>query len=148
MIKKIEEGYHRYHDELDQDAEGDRRRRPRMTMASWRTTTPFATSTDSCQELLRVNKASIERTAAETERFTNQAHLAMLLLGALGPLGGLVIGYMVARGLSRSIYSLSVHVQDMARHLDQEVASSAWPATAICRSWTSNCGTSSAASRK
>ena len=28
----------------------------------------------------------------------------------------------MARGLSRSIYSLSVHVQDMARHLDQEVA--------------------------
>ena len=52
-----------------------------MTMSKLADNHPIRHVTDSCQELLRVNKASIERTAAETERFTNQAHLAMLLLG-------------------------------------------------------------------
>jgi signal transduction histidine kinase len=32
------------------------------------------------------------------------------------------MGYGMARGLSRSIYRLSVHVKDMAQHLDQKVA--------------------------
>jgi signal transduction histidine kinase len=49
--------------------------------------------------------------------------LALLFLGLGGPISGLIIGYGVARGLSRSIYQLSVRVQDMARRLDQDVAS-------------------------
>src|SRR5205085_9437628 len=36
---------------------------------------------------------------------------------------GLLIGFGIARGLSRSIYQLSVRVQDMAQRLDQDVAS-------------------------
>ena len=54
-------------------------------------------------------------------------------LGAFGPAAlilllvawvvGLIIGYGAARGLSRSIYQLSVRVRDMAHRLDQDVAS-------------------------
>ncbi|MGE3807033.1 MAG: sensor histidine kinase, partial [Gemmataceae bacterium] len=36
---------------------------------------------------------------------------------------GLIMGYGIARGLSKSIYQLSVHVQDMAQRLDEGVAS-------------------------
>ena len=36
-------------------------------------------------------------------------------------IGGLISGYGIARGLSRSLYRLSVRVQDLAEHLDQEV---------------------------
>jgi signal transduction histidine kinase len=42
----------------------------------------------------------------------------MLLLGLGGPASGLIIGYGIARGLSRSIYQLSVRVQDVAQRLD------------------------------
>ena len=48
--------------------------------------------------------------------------LAMILLGVLGPVGGVVCGYGIARGLSRSLYRLSVRVQDMANQFDEE-----WP---------------------
>src|SRR5262249_23599132 len=51
------------------------------------------------------------------------ARLAMVVLGVLGPVSGLIGGYGIARGLSRSIYQLSVRVQDMAQRLDQDVAS-------------------------
>jgi signal transduction histidine kinase len=47
----------------------------------------------------------------------------MILVGILGPLGGLVIGLGVAHGLSRSSGRLRVRVQDMAQRLDQDVAS-------------------------
>jgi len=35
-----------------------------------------------------------------------QANAAMMLLGLAGPVGGLIMGYGMARGLSRSIYRL------------------------------------------
>ena len=54
--------------------------------------------------------------------------MALLLLGLGGPVSGLIMGYGIARGLSRSIYRLSVRVQDMAQHLDQDVASVSVPA--------------------
>lgn len=76
-----------------------------------------------CQELLRANKAEMEQTAAANQEFGSQVRWAMALLGLAGPVGGLVLGYGVTRGLSRSIYRLSVRVQDMAHHLDSDVAS-------------------------
>ena len=102
LIREIQTGYGRYHAELNQlrrqiDAGG-----PPMNMGELADAHPIRHVVDPCQELLRINKASIEQTALETEQFTAQAHLAMFL-GGLGPLGGLVIGYLVAQGLSRSI---------------------------------------------
>src|SRR5262249_39238662 len=48
---------------------------------------------------------------------------AMLLLGIIGPISGLVCGYGIALGLSRSIYQLSVRVQDISQRLEQDVGS-------------------------
>ena len=87
---------------------------PRMKMADLAEGHPIRHVVDPCQELLRINKASIERTAQETESLHGPGPLRHAAAGALGPLGGLAIGYMVARGLSHSIHRISVHVQDMA----------------------------------
>lgn len=76
-----------------------------------------------CQELLDLNKEAIQRTAQESQRVSTEARQAMVLAGLAGPIGGVIIGYGIARGLSRSIYQLSVRVHDMAQHLDQDVAS-------------------------
>jgi signal transduction histidine kinase len=65
----------------------------------------------------------MERTATESQEASQAAYLALLVLGLAGPIGGLVMGYGVARGLKRSIYRLSVRVQDMAQRLEQKVAS-------------------------
>jgi signal transduction histidine kinase len=59
----------------------------------------------------------------ESEDVSKQAQRSMLLVGLVGPVAGLIIGYGMARGLSRSIYQLSVRVQDMAQRLDRDVAS-------------------------
>jgi len=65
----------------------------------------------------------MDQTAQDSARLSKQANLAVILLGVVGPIAALTVGYNVARGLSRSIYKLSVHVQDMVHHLDQDVAS-------------------------
>ena len=72
---------------------------------------------------MRVNKEQMEATAQESLRVSWQASWAMLLLGLAGPVGGLIVGYGMARGLSRSVYRLGVRVKDMAQHLDRDVAS-------------------------
>jgi two-component system sensor histidine kinase HydH len=78
---------------------------------------------DPCQDLLKVNKDKMERTATESQNVSEEAYLALLFLGLAGPVGGLVMGYGVARGLRQSIYRLSVRVQDVAQRLSEKVAS-------------------------
>src|SRR5260370_23043575 len=65
----------------------------------------------------------MKRVADESSNASLQGTLALVLLGVAGPVGGLVMGYGVARGLQQSIYRLSVRVQDMAHHLDRDVGS-------------------------
>jgi two-component system sensor histidine kinase HydH len=122
-VQKIEEGFQKYHREMDQLEAEIAALGPAVNISKVMDAHPIQNVVDPCQELLRVNKEMIDHTALESERVVSQARLLMLFLGVGGPLGGLVIGYGMARGLSRSIYQLSVRVQDMAHRLDQDVAS-------------------------
>jgi signal transduction histidine kinase len=74
-----------------------------------------------CHRLLAENDRFMRAMATEHERISGVLHWAMLLLGIVGPIGGLIGGIGIARGLSRSIYRLSVHLQDMAQQLEDEV---------------------------
>jgi two-component system, NtrC family, sensor histidine kinase HydH len=84
---------------------------------------PIRRVADPCQELVRIAKDRMARTADDAHRAAAQGYLAMIILGIVGPLSGLVMGYGVARGLRQSIYRLNVQVQDMAHHLGHDVAS-------------------------
>jgi hypothetical protein len=66
-------------------------------------THPVKLVVDPCQELLRINKEEMDRTAAESQRVSGQVGWAMLALGLAGPVGGLVMGFGVARGLKKSL---------------------------------------------
>jgi two-component system, NtrC family, sensor histidine kinase HydH len=63
----------------------------------------------------------MERAATDSRELSDGTRVALLLLGVLGPLSGLLAGYGMARGLSRSITSLHVRLQDADTHLDQDV---------------------------
>jgi signal transduction histidine kinase len=84
---------------------------------------PIALVVEPCQELLRRNKDRMSEAADEGRRVSRQGRLVMLFLGLAGPVGGLVLGFGVARGLRHSITRLSVRVQDVAQRLDRDVAS-------------------------
>ena len=81
-----------------------------------------------CQDLVRFTKDQMEQTVQHAEDVSHMVRLAMLGLGVIAPFSGLLSGFGIARGLTRSIYQLSVRVQDMAQHLDKNVASVTIPA--------------------
>jgi signal transduction histidine kinase len=122
-VQKIEAGYRQYHSEMDQLLAAAPPERSRGDLAKLIDAHPLRHVVDPAQELLLVNKEEVERTSRESERVARQAQLVMILLGVLGPLSGALTGYGMARGLSRSIYQLSVRVRDMAQRLEQDVAS-------------------------
>ena len=96
---------------------------PSRDFQKWVDDHPIQHVVKPCQDLLVVNREMMDDTFQESERVSRQARWVMLLVGLVGPVGGLIIGYGMARGLSRSIYQLSVRVQDMAQRLDRNVAS-------------------------
>jgi two-component system, NtrC family, sensor histidine kinase HydH len=123
LVKAIQKGYQQYRQELAELRVDVLQNGPRTDFGKLYDAHPIQYVTDPCHELFRINKDEMDRTAQESQRVSQEAGLIVLLLGFGGPLGGLMVGYSVARRLHRSIYRLSVRVQDMARHLDEKVAS-------------------------
>jgi signal transduction histidine kinase len=122
-VEAIERGYRKYRDEMAQLRTQRTRSESAEEIGKLIDAHPIKHVVNTCQELVAVNKRMIDRTAQESDRLGGQTRLALLLLGLGAPISGLIIGFGVARGLSRSIYRLSVRVQDMAHRLDQDVAS-------------------------
>ncbi len=122
-VEAIEEGYRRYHAEIDQLLAAGARDASRAGLARLADAHPVRYVTEPSQELLRLNKEMMERTSEESLQVSRQAQRSMILLGLVGPAGGVLAGYGFARALSRSISRLSVRVRDMATRLDQDVAS-------------------------
>jgi signal transduction histidine kinase len=122
-VDKIDSGYQRYKAGLAllprEAAEGG----STTNLGKLADAHPVKFVVEPCQELLQLNKDAMHATAEESNTAATRARLALLLLGLAGPAGGIIVGYGVARGLSRSIYELSVRVQNMAQRLDQDVAS-------------------------
>ncbi|HTU94071.1 MAG TPA: ATP-binding protein [Gemmataceae bacterium] len=81
---------------------------------------PVRPIVEPCERYFNFNKEQMEQTRQESERISHLLRGVMLLLGLVGPVSGLLVGWSMARGLSRSMRSLSVRIQGMAQHLDQE----------------------------
>ncbi len=122
-VRDIQSGYRQYRDEMADLREEVMRKGPRTDFGRLSDEHPIRHVTEPCQKLLRLNKEAMNRTAAESNEASQHANLIVLFLGLGAPVGGILVGYVLARRFYRSIYRLSVQVQDMARHLDQKVAS-------------------------
>lgn len=70
-----------------------------------------------CHEFWVFNNQLLDESARQHERVLHQLGLGMALVGGLGGFAGLVLGYGVARGLSRSIHRLRVQISDAAGKL-------------------------------
>lgn len=122
QISEIRSGYDRYRREFDQLRSEVDKNGPQKSFRELADAHPIRHVTDPCREYLRMNEEFMTASAQESSRVTNRLHSTMLLLALGGPLGGILSGYGIARGLSRSIYRLSLHVSDMAQQLDRDVA--------------------------
>jgi signal transduction histidine kinase len=121
LVLEIQAGYQRYRTELAQGGV-PATARP-LDLARWADAHPIRHLQEPCQELLRLSKQEMDQTARESEAVSGRAQKAMLLAGLLGPVSGLIVGFGIARALSRSIARLSVRLEDARAQLDQEVAS-------------------------
>ncbi len=120
IVQAIEKGYREYKDEQAQLREKARQ----MTIGQLHEhidSHPVLLVVEPCRKLFRVTQERMEQTARESRQVSQTSLYAMLLVGVAGPLAGLVAGYGITRGLRRSIYRLSVHVQDIAQHLDRDL---------------------------
>jgi signal transduction histidine kinase len=123
LIARIKEGYLQYRQHFEtlraQPATAHPRDNP-LTLASANPVEPIVKP---CRDLLDEHDQRALDTAAESDRVSGYLRAAMLLLGLAGPLCGILSGYGIARGLSQSIYRLSVRVKDMAETLEHDVGS-------------------------
>jgi signal transduction histidine kinase len=122
-VQTVTINYQKYRGELSRLREEIRRDPKALELGQLADNHPARHVVNSCEDLLVLNKEAMETTRRDSERVGQQAYLLMLLVGVAGPIGGLVGGLGIARRLSRSIGQLSVRVQSLAQHLDQDVAS-------------------------
>jgi two-component system, NtrC family, sensor histidine kinase HydH len=123
LVQAIEDGYRQYQNELARLLASVSRQGALKDVGSWADSHPIRHIVEPCEELLHNNQEKMAEISRDSDRLGNQALAALLVLGLGGPASGLLIGYAFARALSRSIYQLSVRVQDISQRLDQDVAS-------------------------
>src|SRR4051812_15344796 len=73
-----------------------------------------------CQDLRDYNDERIEAGAEDHRRVLRELAWGIAAVGVAGGLAGLLLGYLMARGLERSIRRLQVHVKDAAGILGQD----------------------------
>jgi signal transduction histidine kinase len=122
-VRDIDRAYDKYHDEQAELRAGAVDGKPPGKLSELVDSHPLKNIVDPCQELLRLNRERMQQVSEESRDAGAQASVALLLLGIVGPASGIVMGYGVARGLSQSIYRLSVRIQDITQHLDRDVGS-------------------------
>lgn len=121
LVGKVRDGYLQYQERFDKLS---REVKPFPARPDFQALdSPVDNVVTPCRAFLEENQDTMHATAEESDQLSRDLRLAMLLLGVGGPIGGILSGFGIARGLSRSIYQLSVRVQDMAQHLDQNVGS-------------------------
>jgi signal transduction histidine kinase len=123
IVAKIKEGYDRYRRDFDRMRSAVTPDRPRRDFHALGDANPVVHVVEPCRALLALNQGIMDEVWQESDRVSRQIRSAMLFVGLGGPFSGLIMGYGMARGLSRSIYRLSVHVQDLTQQLEQEVGS-------------------------
>jgi signal transduction histidine kinase len=64
-----------------------------------------------------------EESDKQNNRIVRTLKWVLLLVGLGAPLGGLLLGYALARGLHHSIYQLSVRIRDAAGRLNRDLGS-------------------------
>ena len=69
------------------------------------------------RQYLDLNEQHLARSSAENQSVADRLVIGLLLLALCGAVAGLIAGYGLARGISRSILELSVPVRDVAGQL-------------------------------
>jgi signal transduction histidine kinase len=72
-------------------------------------------------EYLNINVNLMNKSSEQSEQMASRMVIALLVLGTTGPVAGLLAGFGIARGVSRSIVQLSVPIRDTAGKLTEVI---------------------------
>src|SRR5262249_41850105 len=81
-----------------------------------------------CQELRNFNAEQIEESNRDHSRALRRMTWGLALVGGLGSVAGVVLGYGLARGRQRTIHRFLVRVEGAAEVLSQELPAVEWEA--------------------
>jgi signal transduction histidine kinase len=119
LIVRVKEGYGRFFAEFDRTTrEGDRSPRRARELVQDALLNEVL---DPAQEYLDYNEEQIAAASRDNQRTARHTVRGLLLLAVCGPLSGLLAGFGIARGVSRSLVRLSVPVRDAAGKLNEIV---------------------------
>jgi signal transduction histidine kinase len=90
---------------------------PRADFAKLAAEHPIRDIAERCSRLGEFNFSQLKATAGESNALSARSRLILILVGVGGPLGGLLAGYGITLGLTRSIAKLRVRVRDVADRL-------------------------------
>jgi two-component system sensor histidine kinase HydH len=116
-VERIERGYALYLKEFARLREQSELMVPKRNYRELAEANPIRHVSEPCEHFLALNKEAMNRIAQESDHVSQVLRFGMLILGLGAPLSGLLVGYSVARGLSRSIAQLSVRVHDVVQTL-------------------------------
>jgi signal transduction histidine kinase len=116
-LKKIASGFDHYQKEVARLRAVVARHGPFKDLSQLKQVHPIRHVVEPCQELGQLNREQLERTARESEQLGGRTRAVLLLLGLAGPVGGLIAGYGITRGLTQSITKLRVRVRDVMDRL-------------------------------
>ncbi|HWG44447.1 MAG TPA: ATP-binding protein [Gemmataceae bacterium] len=118
-VAEIHTAYQHYQEQFRTQSQRTTPRRDYQQLAA---ENPIHPVVDPCARYFDANKEQMNQVRRDSERVSRLLRIVLLLLGLVGPASGLLIGWSMARGLTRSMQSLSVHIQGMVQHLDPEAA--------------------------
>ncbi len=76
-----------------------------------------------CVELRKFNQGQVDQSDQFNHRVVETLRWGLIAVGVGGPIGGLLLGYRMARRLHQSIWQLSVRIRDAHGRLNREVGS-------------------------
>lgn len=120
LLEEITTRYSTYRKKLEEDGTFPKQLREREDFLRWADAHPVQPLVQPCRELLQVNRESMKQTAKESADVSAKTHTVMIILGIVGPLAGLLVGYGIARGLSHSIARFHIRLQDAQTQLDPD----------------------------
>jgi signal transduction histidine kinase len=118
LIAHAKEGYRHFFAEVERLTGPDADRPPRAARELLQDGLLNATL-EPVQEYLDFNEEQVTSASVENQRTATHTVGGLLLLAVCGPLSGLLAGFGIARGVSRSIVRLSVPVRDAAGKLNE-----------------------------
>ncbi|HUY35033.1 MAG TPA: ATP-binding protein [Pirellulales bacterium] len=121
LVAKVDRGCQRFFSDVDQLTERLQRGDSALAVGTMIDDLMQAEIFTPAREYIEYHRQVVAHSSDESQRSADRMGLALLLLGVCGSVGGLLAGFGIARGVSRSIVQLSVPVRGVAGKLNEVI---------------------------